>query len=103
MDAIKIALQLTRLEMRAEIHEALLIKLRVALPLSTDLISLLDSREQVLLELEEIAAVLERNFFSSEFAAFDDSEKALYSDEFREIVEHMKSYVMAFAPVVPVA
>jgi|SRR5271156_6175320 len=99
MDAIKIALQLTRLEMRAEIHEALLIKLRVALPLSADQVSLLESREQILLELEEMAAVLERNFFSSEFAAFDDSEKALYSDEFREIVEHMKSYVMAFAPV----
>lgn len=103
MDAIKVALQLTRLEMRAEIHEALLIKLRVALPLSTDLVSLLDSREQAHLELEEIAAVLERNFFSSEFAAFDDSEKALCSDEFREIVEHMKSYVMAFAPIAPVA
>jgi hypothetical protein len=100
MDSIKIALQLTRLEMRAEIHEALLIKLRVALPLSTGLIDLLESRKQILLELEEIAAVLEKNFFSSEFAAFDDSEKALYSDEFREIVEHMKSYVVAFAPLV---
>lgn len=99
MDAIKIALQLTRLEMRAELHEALLIKLRVALPLTTGQVDLLESREEVLLELEEIAAVLERNFFSSEFAAFDDSEKALYSDEFRELVEHMKSYVMAFAPV----
>jgi hypothetical protein len=99
MDAIKMALQLTRLEMRAELYEALLMKLRVALPLSTGQVDLKESRAQVLLELEDIAAVLERNFFSSEFAAFDDSEKALYSDEFREIVEHMKSYVMAYAPI----
>lgn len=100
MDLSEIALELTRLKMRTEIHEALLFKFRVAWPLGTGLVSLGEIRVQLLSELEEIAIVLEKALFSSDdFETLDDLEKALYSDEFREMVEHMKSYVMAFTPL----
>jgi hypothetical protein len=54
----------------------------------------------MLSELEEIAIVLVKALFMShDFESLDDIEKARYSDECREMVEHMKSYVIAFAPM----
>ena len=100
MDLSEIALEFARLKMRTEIHEALLLKFRVAWPLSMGRAGLAEVREGLLAELEEIAVVLEKELFASaEFESLADSEKALYSDEFREILEHMKNYVRAFAPL----
>ena len=86
--------------MRTEIHEALLLKFRVAWPSASGRTGLAEVREGLLSELEEIAVVLEKELFASgDFETLDDSVKALYSDEFREILEHMKNYVRAFAPL----
>jgi hypothetical protein len=94
MDSHKIALEITRLKIRCEIHDALLAKLTLAMWSAIPGTSIQEARASALSELESIAVGLATNFYSSEtYVSFDDSEKALYSDEMREIVEHMKSYV----------
>jgi hypothetical protein len=94
MDVHKMALEISRLKIRCEIHEALLAKTTLAMWLSIPGTSTQEARSAALSELEAVAEGLERTFYSSEkYASFEDSEKALYADELREIVDHMKSYV----------
>ena len=94
MDSAKLALEISRLKIRCEIHEALLAKTTLAMWLSIPGTSTQEARVAVLEEFESIAEGLRKTFFSSEkYPDLDDSEKALYYEEMREIVEHMKSYV----------
>jgi hypothetical protein len=94
MDVHKMALEITRLKIRCEIHDAMLAKLTLAMRLAIPGTSSQEARAAALSELEAIAEGIGKSFYSSEkYADFDDSEKALYSDELREIVDHMKSYV----------
>jgi hypothetical protein len=78
----------------SEIHEALLAKATLANWLAIPGTATQEARTAVLSEFEAIAEGLHKTFYSSDkYASFDESEKALYSDELREIVDHMKSYV----------
>lgn len=92
--------ELRLIKIRTEIHESILLKVRVALHLyeiqsPPDPASVLrDAQDQVLQELEGIAAKAEANFLSaSVYASLDDSERALFADEIRAMVDHMKAYV----------
>jgi hypothetical protein len=94
MDASELALEITRLKIRCELHEAMLAKLTCAMWLQIPGITPQRVRAEALGEFESIAEGLAKVLFSSpNYAAFDDSEKAMYHDEMREIVEHVKTYV----------
>jgi hypothetical protein len=78
--------------MRAEIHEVLLLQVRLLLPLANKGVSLHESEQILRAGLEDIAATLEQRFLSSpEYQEMTDAERALYADELREVVEHMKT------------
>lgn len=99
----ELSLELKLVKIRAEIHESLLVKTRIALHLCEvqsppDIgIVLQDARDQVLSELEEIGAASEKMFLNSATSAgLEDAEKALYADEIRALVDHMKTHMAGF-------
>ena len=95
----KLSHEFKLMNFRIEIHEAILLRTLVVLNFDTDQSlpdlekSVQDARDQVLQEIEGIGAAAEKRFLSSE-SALDDSEKALYADEIRAIVDHMKTYII---------
>jgi hypothetical protein len=101
MDTSELALEITRLKIRCEIYEVLLSRIRFfqllvpVSPLPNPEKAIQRARDQVLEELEGIAQASEKRILGSS-AMVHDSEKALYADEIREIVEHMKSYMDVF-------
>ena len=98
MDANKIALEITRLKMRAFIHEFLLLHLRLLLPVATMGVSVDESQRLTLDTLEASAKELEVYMFATdEYGALTDAERALYADEVRETFEKMKSLVEVLA------
>ena len=93
MDA-ESALEFSRLKMRVGILESLVLRNDVAVPVLVGKQTLSESAQRTLSVLEETASYVERQLLGdSVFQSLDDSERALYADEFREIVERMKSYV----------
>lgn len=94
MDQNKLALEITRLKMRAYIQEILLLQLRLLLPVATAGVSVDESRRATQDNLEAIASELEQHMFSTDdFGPMNDAERALYADEIREVVDKMKSLV----------
>jgi len=94
MDAEAMALEITRLKMRAEIHEMLLLQMRIFVPHTIKQSEFHERQQGAVSVLEGIASSLERDLMaSSRYARLSDSERALYADELREIVEHMKTYI----------
>lgn len=90
----QVDLEITKLKIRCEIHDALLAKLILAMWLAIPGTSRQESRARALEELEGLQEGLGTILFSSpQYASFDEVEKAQYYEEMREIVDHMKQYV----------
>jgi hypothetical protein len=95
MNEHEVALEITRLKIRCETHEALLSKLLLASWLQIPGTSLQEASRQTLSDFASVAKGLQNSIYSSDkYASFSDAEKALYSDEIAEIVGQMKSYVI---------
>jgi hypothetical protein len=94
MTPAELSLEITRLKIRCEIHEALLAQLMLGSRLAIPGTSTQEARAQTLSVFEAVAEGLGGTFFGSEqLSGSDGSEKALYREELRDIVDHMKSYV----------
>jgi hypothetical protein len=90
-------LEITRLKLRLLILEHLVLRHDFAFPVMMGQQTVEESRERLLTVLEESVAVLERTFLTRpDFAGLSESERALYADEARELVDYMKSYVLSF-------
>lgn len=99
MDEHAVALEITRLKMRMEIHEALLLQLRLFVPHSIAESTFRENQAGALSALEEIASALERQLMiSDQYGRLTAEERALYADELRELVVHMKDYVTSMSP-----
>jgi hypothetical protein len=100
VDNHQIALEITRLKMRSEVQEILLLQLRLLLPLTAKGVTVDESKKAAIAALEDITNGYEKDFYASgRYKTLDESEKALYADEFREIVETMKQKIEIIAGV----
>jgi hypothetical protein len=89
----KLELEIKRLQLRAQIHEALLLKTCVALFLSLGETNFQEIRDQLLQEIEGIGATTENPFLSSVASPLADAEKATYAEEIHEVVDQMNTHV----------
>ena len=88
------ALELTKLKMQLQILETLVLRHDVLVPVFSGKQDIASSVQRTLKVLEESASFVELHFLSDPSSQdLDVAERALYADEFREIVERMKAYV----------
>jgi hypothetical protein len=88
------ALEFTKLKMQVRILQNLVLRLDVMVPFLTGKQGFDASRERTLAVLKESASDGEHGLMSDpDFKDLGSAERALYADEFREILEVMKSYV----------
>jgi hypothetical protein len=93
------ALEFFRLRMRAEIMQVLVLRTYVIAQflLAPDK-GASASVQSTLAVLEETAAFVDQHFLADPvYRGLDDAQRALYADEFREIVEDMKSSVSSMS------
>ena len=87
-------MEIFRLRSRVMLIQGLLLKLYVASPSEVTHVDARANRREILRELDGYSQSADRVYLSDpDLAHLSDSERAMYAEEYREIVEQMKSFV----------
>lgn len=90
----EVSLEIFRLRARLMLMQGMLLKLYLAAPNEIDRAQARANQADLLRELDGEAARGEQVYLSAaELARLSDAQRAMYADEYREIVEQMKSFV----------
>jgi hypothetical protein len=95
VDASGVELEIFRLKIRVGLLQILLLQTALFAPSKTSRDSYRANKQRVLQQLEAQAAVLEQVFLNGPIGR-TDADRALYADEIREAVEHLKTSLNSF-------
>lgn len=92
--ASEVELQLLRLKIQIDILQSIIFQIALFATSGSLAASSQERQQQLLARLEEVAQKGELHFLQNERRS--DAERALYAEEFREVVEQMKKSLLPY-------